>query len=91
MQKAHIKSLEEIGMKDMAEKFKEPISHGLICGMYPFDFDSGIDLIWHYNSKDGKFNGNMDGGLTQEDLDNVSNTLFTELIATGIDETLAIF
>jgi hypothetical protein len=91
MQEAHINSLKEIGMADMAEKFKKPISHGLICGMYPFDFDSGIDLIWHHNSTDGKFNGNMDGGLTQDDLDKVSTTLLTELIATGIDETLAIF
>lgn len=91
MQKAHIKSLEEIGMKDLAKKFSKPIAHGLICGMYPLDFDSGIDLIWHYNSTNGKFNGNMDGGLSQEDLDKVSNTLLTELISTGIDQTLEMF
>ncbi|MCK4763876.1 MAG: hypothetical protein KAW12_16860 [Candidatus Aminicenantes bacterium] len=90
MQEAHIKSLEEIGMNDLVEKFAAPISHGLICGMYPFEFDSGIDLIWHYNSRDGKFNGNMDGGLTQKELDNVYKTEVTELIGAGIETTLAI-
>lgn len=100
MQKAHIKSLMQFDIVEMAINFGEPVSHGLICGMYPFDFDSGIDLIWHYNSTplnpekpDGprKFNGNMDGGIPQDELDKVSNTDLTELIATGIDETLKIF
>lgn len=90
MQKAHIKSLKEIGMNELAGKFANPISHGLICGMYPFEFDSGIDLIWHYNSRDGQFTGKMDGGLTQEELDEVNEKLVTELIATGIETTLAI-
>ncbi len=90
MQKMHIRSLIEIGMKDLAIEWSSPIANGLICGMMPFDFDSGIDLIWHYNSHNGKFNGNLDRGLTQEDLDRVNNTLVTELISSGIDKTLGI-
>lgn len=88
MQAAHIKSLQEIGMPELAEKFAKPVASGLICGMFPFDFDSAIDMIWHYNSHDGKFNGNLDRGITQEDLDRILDTPFTDLVATGIDKTL---
>jgi len=88
MQAAHIKSLQEIGMPELAEKFAKPVASGLICGMFPFDFDSAIDMIWHYNSHNGKFNGNLDRGITQEDLDRILDTPFTDLVATGIDKTL---
>lgn len=90
MQKAHVDCLNEIGLKDMASRFEIPLSGGLICGMHPFGFNSGIDLLWHYNSTENKFNGNMDGGLKKSDLNNMSNMLFTELLATGIDTTLGI-
>ena len=85
MQQAHIKSLEEIGMTKMAEKFAARVTDGLICGMFPFDFDSGIDLIWHYNSRDGKFNGNLDHGLTQEDLNGMLDMKVKDMILSAIE------
>ena len=90
MQQAHIKSLKEIGMNDLAEEFASRVTDGLICGMFPFDFDSGIDLIWHYNSRDGKFNGNLDRGLTQEDLDRMNNMKVKDMIGAAVETMLGI-
>ncbi|NIM14254.1 MAG: hypothetical protein GTO45_19640 [Candidatus Aminicenantes bacterium] len=90
MQKALIKSLKEIGMNDMADRFASRVTDKMICGMFPFDFDSGIDLIWHYNSSDGKFNGNLDGGITQDDLDRINNTKVQEMILKGIKTMMEI-
>lgn len=90
MQKAHIKSLREIGMNDLADRFASRATDGFICGMFPFDFDSGIDLIWHYNSHDGKFNGNIDRGLAQEDLDKVLNMKVKDMIGPAIETMLKI-
>jgi len=90
MQKSHIKSFIQIGKIDKAADLAEPVANGLICGMLPFEFDSVIDLIWHYNSTHGKFNGNLDRGLTRSELDRVNNTLVTELVFSGIDKTLGI-
>jgi hypothetical protein len=69
MQTAHVKTLREIGMTEGANRFAARVTNGLVCGMFPFHFDSGIDLIWHYNSHNGRFNGNLNGGLTQRELD----------------------
>jgi hypothetical protein len=90
MQKALIKSLEEIGMNHMADRFASRVTDKMICGMLPFDFDSGIDLIWHYNSSDGKFNGNLDGGITRDDLDRINNTKVQEMILKGIKTMMEI-
>jgi hypothetical protein len=88
MQQAHIKCLKEIGMNDLSEQFASRTTNGLVCGMFPFAFDSGIDLIWHYNSTNGKFNGNLDRGLTQDDLDNMLNTKLKDMIASAIETML---
>ncbi len=90
MQQAHIKSLKEIGMNDLADQFASRVIDGLICGMFPFDFDSGIDLIWHYNSHDGKFNGNLDRGLTREDLDRMNHMKVKDMIGAAIETMLGI-
>jgi hypothetical protein len=90
MQRAHIKSLKEIGMNDLAEEFASRVTDGFICGMFPFDFDSGIDLIWHYNSCNGKFNGNLDRGLTQEDLDRMNNMKVKDMIGAAVEMMLGI-
>lgn len=90
MQKALIKSLKEIGMNDMADRFASRVTDKMICGMFPFDFDSGIDLIWHYNSSDGKFNGNLDKGITQDDLERINNTSVQEMILKGIKTMMKI-
>lgn len=85
MQQAYLKSLREVGREDLVDKFASAVTDGLICGMMPLDFDSGIDLIWNYNSTDGKFNGNLDRGLNQEDLDGILNIPVKNLISTGIE------
>lgn len=88
MQQSHIKSLTEIGMTDIADQFASRTTNGLVCGMFPFKFDSGIDLIWHYNSTNGKFNGNLDRGLTRGDLDNILNSRLKDLITPAIQTML---
>ncbi len=85
MQRAHIKSLGEIGMFGLADRFASRVTHGLICGMIPCVFDSGIDLIWHYNSHEGKFNGNLDSGLTQDDLDRVLDMKVRDMILSAVE------
>ncbi|MBN1500858.1 MAG: hypothetical protein JW982_11910, partial [Spirochaetes bacterium] len=85
MQKAHVKSLREIGEYDLADEFASRITDGLICGMTPLKYDSSIDMIWHHNSTDGKFNGNLDRGLTEEDLGRIYNTPVNEMIMNAMD------
>ena len=90
MQQAYLKSLREIGREDLLDQFTAAVTDGLICGMIPFAFDSGIDLLWSYNSTDGKFNGNLDGGLTRDDLDKILNMPVKKLISSGIETMLEI-
>lgn len=84
MQAAHVRCLKEIGEQKLAEEFASRITDGFICGMLPFPFDSGIDLIWHCNSHDGRFNGNLDNGLTQADLDRMLEMPVSDLVSAGI-------
>jgi hypothetical protein len=88
MQRAHIKSLLEIGQDDLAQRFSSCITDGLVCGMIPLEFDSGIDLIWHYNSHNGKFSGNLEKGLTQADLDGVLDTKVGDMILSAMETML---
>ncbi len=85
MQQAHVKSLKEIGMNDMAELFAARVTDGMICGMFPLEFDSAIDMIWHYNSHNGKFNGNLDGGLKEEDLEKIRHKKVKDMITSAIE------
>lgn len=88
VQEAHVKSLKEIGMHHMADQFASRVTDGLVCGMIPFDFDSGIDLIWHYNSHNRTFNGNLDGGLTRADLDKMLNMKVKDMITSAVEAML---
>ena len=90
MQQAHVRSLKEIGEYELADVFASRVTDGLICGLMPFSFDSGLDLMWHYNSKDGRFNGNLDRGLGQKELDQMLNTKVSDLIAAGIETMMKI-
>lgn len=85
MQRAHIKSLQEIGLDDLADRFSSVVTDGLVCGMIPCEFDSGVDLIWHYNSHNGKFNGNLDSGLTRDDLDRVQDMRVRDMILSAVE------
>ncbi|MCX6581734.1 MAG: hypothetical protein NT166_16305 [Candidatus Aminicenantes bacterium] len=88
MQRAHIKSLQEIGMHDLADRFSSRVTNGLVCGMIPCEFDSGIDLIWHYNSHNGKFNGNLELGLTRDDLDRILDMKVRDMILSAVETML---
>jgi len=88
MQKAFVKTLEEIGMPGKAAYFANRVTDGLICGMFPFRFDSGIDLIWNYNNTGGKFNGNLDGGLRHEDIEKMADQPVKDMIAHALETML---
>lgn len=88
MQRAHTKSLQEIGLDDMADRFSSCATNGFVCGMIPCEFDSGIDLIWHHNSHNGKFNGNLENGLTRDDLDRVLDMKVRNMILSAVDTML---
>ncbi|MGE5342583.1 MAG: hypothetical protein ACM3SY_13995 [Candidatus Omnitrophota bacterium] len=85
MQQTHVQTLRQIGLNDTADRFATRVTNQLICGLFPYSFDSGIDLIWHYNSRNGEFNGNLDRGLTQEDIDQTLNMKLKDMIAAAID------
>lgn len=85
---AQIKSLEEIGMTDLVDRFSSHITDGLVCGLFPFSYDSGIDLIWEHNSENGTFNGNLDRGLTQTELNGMLNKKVKDLIASAVETML---
>ncbi len=85
MQKAHVKTLREIGRDEMAGPFAARATGGLICGMFPLAFGSGIDLVWHYNSRQGKFNGNLDRGLPQEKLDKILDMKLRDMVLPAIE------
>jgi len=85
MQHAHVKCLEKINKKDLAAQFSAQITDGLICGLFPFKFEGGIDLIWHHNSSNGKFNGNLDNGLSEQDLESVGQKRIQEMLLSAIE------
>jgi hypothetical protein len=82
---AQIKSLKEIGMTGLVDRFSSYVTDGLVCGLFPFHYDSAIDLIWEHNSTDGKFNGTMDGGLTRADLDKMLDMKVKDMIASAVE------
>lgn len=88
MQTAHVKTLRQIGMNDLAESFETRVTDALICGLLPFKYNSAIDMIWEKNSVNGKFNGNLDNGLSREELDRVLQTKMKDLIEEGIEEMM---
>lgn len=85
MQRAHIKSLREIGQNSLADLFASCVTNGLVCGMLPCKFDSSIDLIWHCNSHNGKFNGELENGLTQDYLAGIANMKLREMILPAVE------
>lgn len=85
---AQLKSLKEIGMPELVDRFSSYITDGLVCGLFPFQYDSGIDLIWEHNSTNGKFNGNLDNGLTQNDLNGMLNMKVKDMILSAVETML---
>lgn len=85
MQGAHVSCLNNLKMTSTAEDFSKRITDGLICGLIPFEYGSGMDLIWEHNSHNGKFNGNLDEGLSEEKLKYIDNLKMQKLIENGIE------
>jgi len=84
MQAAHVKSLKEIGRDETARIFAGRVTDGLICGLFPFDFGSSIDMMWHYNSTAGRFNGNLDRGLSRDDVAAIAGMKVRTMIGSAI-------
>ncbi len=85
MKAAHVRCLQRLGEPDLAERFARVRTDGLICGPMPFpQWSSGLDLIWHHNSTNGRFNGNLDGGLSPADIDTMMASPMKTLIENGV-------
>ena len=88
MKRAHIKSLREIGQNNLVDRFASCETDGLVCGMIPCKFDSSIDLIWQYNSHNGKFNGHLENGLTQDYLDRILDMKVRDMILPAVESIM---
>ncbi len=73
MRVAHERCALRMGDWPSAAKFARTVTDGLICGLMPFEWNSGIDLIWERNSINGTFNGNLDNGLSRSEMDEMVN------------------
>jgi hypothetical protein len=89
MRVQHERCLLRLGEWPLAARFARTPTDGLICGLMPFpQWESSLDMIWAHNSTDGRFHGNLDGGLTRADLDKMMDTSMKELIENGVGAML---
>lgn len=88
MRVAHEKAMLIRGDWPKAARFARVPNDGLICGLTPFAWDSGLDLIWDHNSRNGRFNGNLDNGLGTEDLERMLRTSMRSLIESSVQRML---
>jgi hypothetical protein len=86
MRVQHERCLLRLGEWPLAARFARTPTDGLICGLMPFpQWESSLDMIWHHNSTpDGKFNGNLDGGLDAAALQGMMDTSMKDLIGNGV-------
>jgi hypothetical protein len=85
MQSALVKSVWESGIVADTGRFQQVITDGLVCGMFPFHYRSSLDLIWSFNSSGKTFNGNLNGGITGDLLDEINRTKISEMIISAIE------
>lgn len=91
MRVAHERSMLRLGNWPMAAWFARTITDGLICGPLPFpQWASGFDLLWHFNSTDGRFHGNLDGGLDRHALEAMMDTPVKDLLQNGVEAMLQV-
>ena len=88
MREKYKTTLQELHMDEMVEVFSARNKYNVTCGMFPFEFNSAIDMIWHYNSHNGKFNGTLDGGLTGEDIKKMHNMKVKDIIDRAVEVML---
>lgn len=88
MQIAHVQSLRTLGMNELADLFSSRKTDGLICGLFPFAFDSAIDLIWNFNSKNGVFSGNLDRGISASDFFGIGKLKVKDMIEAAVDKMM---
>lgn len=91
MRVAHERAMLRIGDWPQAAWFARTITDGLICGPLPFpQWSSGFDLLWHFNSTNGKFHGNLDGGLDNRSLETMMGTSLKDLLHNGVEAMLQV-
>lgn len=91
MRVAHERCMLRLGDWPRAAWFARTLTDGLICGPLPFpQWDSGIDLLWHFNSTDGQFHGNLDGGLDRRALETMMDTPMKDLLQNGVAAMLQV-
>lgn len=73
-----------------ATRFAQTVNDGLICGLLPFNWESGLDLIRHYYDQSAQCSGSPDfrGGLSREDMDKVLATSMKELLRISASRVL---
>jgi hypothetical protein len=91
MRVSHERCMLRLGDWPMAAWFARTLTDGLICGPLPFpQWASGLDLLWHFNSTDGHFHGNLDGGLDRRALEGMMDTPVKELLQNGVGAMLQV-
>jgi hypothetical protein len=91
MRVAHERAMLRLGDWPMAARFARTLTDGLICGPVPFPgFPSGFDLLWHFNSTDGRFHGNLNGGLDAGAMESMMNAPLKDLLQNGVTAMLQV-
>ncbi|HBD93231.1 MAG: hypothetical protein A2015_10970 [Spirochaetes bacterium GWF1_31_7] len=88
MKQAYIRVFERIDRPEMVQRLRRKKTDALICGMIPLQYNSSIDMLWHFNSKNGIFNGNLKGGLTNRDLFSVNSQSIGNMVRGGVESML---
>jgi hypothetical protein len=91
MRVAHERAMLRLGDWPMAARFARTLTDGLVCGPLPFpQWSSGFDLLWHFNSTDGKFNGDLNGGLDRQALEAMMDARLKTLLQNGVASMLQV-
>jgi len=91
MRVAHERCMLRLADWPMAAWFARTLTDGLICGPIPFpQWPSGFDLLWHFNSTDGRFHGTLEGGLDRRSLEVMMDTSMRDLLQNGVEAMLQV-
>lgn len=93
MQDAFVRAFLQIGRVDETAIFSSRKIEALNCGLqFPLPGKSLLDIIWYYNSDptSGRFLGNVDRGITREDMNNFLKLSFGECVGPALSEILKV-
>lgn len=89
MRVAHERSMLRLDEWPRAAWFARTLTDGLVCGPLPFpQWSSSFDLLWNFNSTDGRFHGNLHGGLDRQALETMMDTSLKTLLQNGVEAML---